>query len=298
MSRTTGSAPHEDPCRTSLSRLSEHLCRPRQHRGARRARAGARARARACARSGCATPVPPGEIDLFYVGGGQDREQALVAHDLVTKAEALSEAVENGAAFLAVCGGYQLLGRFYRDASGEEQPGVGHPAAAHGRRRAADDRRRPARVPVGRRRRSPGSRTTPAGRSSTPARSRSAESSPASATTASHATRAAATGASTARTCTARCCPATRGSPTGCLPRRSPTPRATIEATPFAPLERRARAARRTPVSAEAGPRRAADKLVGLARFALQARLTRLARPERAEVHGGVARLPARRGSA
>ena len=70
-------------------------------------------------------PVPPGEIDLFYVGGGQDREQALVARDLAAKAGPLREAVEAGAAFLAVCGGYQLLGRSYRDVSGEELPGIG-----------------------------------------------------------------------------------------------------------------------------------------------------------------------------
>jgi CobQ-like glutamine amidotransferase family enzyme len=69
--------------------------------------------------------VPAGEVDLFYIGGGQDREQALVAPDLVSKSEALREAVEGDAAFLAVCGGYQLLGRFYRDAAGEEQPGIG-----------------------------------------------------------------------------------------------------------------------------------------------------------------------------
>jgi CobQ-like glutamine amidotransferase family enzyme len=74
---------------------------------------------------GMGDPVPAGEVDLFYVGGGQDREQALVAHDLVTKAPALREAVEADAAFLAVCGGYQLLGRFYRDVAGEEQPGIG-----------------------------------------------------------------------------------------------------------------------------------------------------------------------------
>jgi len=67
----------------------------------------------------------PGGIDLFYVGGGQDREQALVAHDLTGKAEALREAVEADAAFLAVCGGYQLLGRSYRDVAGEELPGIG-----------------------------------------------------------------------------------------------------------------------------------------------------------------------------
>jgi CobQ-like glutamine amidotransferase family enzyme len=70
-------------------------------------------------------PVPAGEVDLFYVGGGQDREQALVAADLAGKAPALREAVAGGAAFLAVCGGYQLLGRFYRDRSGAELPGVG-----------------------------------------------------------------------------------------------------------------------------------------------------------------------------
>jgi CobQ-like glutamine amidotransferase family enzyme len=68
--------------------------------------------------------VPAREIDLFYIGGGQDREQALVAHDLVAKADVLRESVEDDAAFLAVCGGYQLLGRFYRDVAGEDQPGI------------------------------------------------------------------------------------------------------------------------------------------------------------------------------
>jgi lipid II isoglutaminyl synthase (glutamine-hydrolysing) len=69
--------------------------------------------------------VPAGEVDLFYVGGGQDREQELVAHDLAAKAEPLRAEVEDGAAFLAVCGGYQLLGRSYRDVAGNELPGIG-----------------------------------------------------------------------------------------------------------------------------------------------------------------------------
>jgi hypothetical protein len=68
--------------------------------------------------------VPHG-IDLFYVGGGQDREQELVAHDLVAKTNALHSAVADGAAFLAVCGGYQLLGRSYVDVAGTELPGIG-----------------------------------------------------------------------------------------------------------------------------------------------------------------------------
>jgi lipid II isoglutaminyl synthase (glutamine-hydrolysing) len=67
----------------------------------------------------------PGDHDLFYVGGGQDREQALVAADLAAKGASLREAVDGGAAVLAVCGGYQLLGRSYRDREGRELPGVG-----------------------------------------------------------------------------------------------------------------------------------------------------------------------------
>ena len=67
----------------------------------------------------------PDAHDLLYVGGGQDREQALIAPDLAAKGEAIREAVAAGTAALAVCGGYQLLGRFYRDRSGDEQPGAG-----------------------------------------------------------------------------------------------------------------------------------------------------------------------------
>ena len=45
------------------------------------------------------------------------------------KADALRDAVDGGAAFLAVCGGYQLLGRFYRDVAGDELPGHRPPPA-------------------------------------------------------------------------------------------------------------------------------------------------------------------------
>ncbi len=67
----------------------------------------------------------PGAYDLLYVGGGQDREQALIAPDIAAKGPALVEAVAGGAAVLAVCGGYQLLGGFYRDRYGAELPGAG-----------------------------------------------------------------------------------------------------------------------------------------------------------------------------
>jgi lipid II isoglutaminyl synthase (glutamine-hydrolysing) len=56
----------------------------------------------------------PGAHDLIYVGGGQDRDQMIVAEDMVaTKREALASAVDDGAALIAVCGGYQLLGHYY-----------------------------------------------------------------------------------------------------------------------------------------------------------------------------------------
>jgi CobQ-like glutamine amidotransferase family enzyme len=74
---------------------------------------------------GMGDTVRPGEHDLYYVGGGQDREQELIAPALAAMGPALQEAVAGGAAALAVCGGYQLFGRFYRDRSGDELPGVG-----------------------------------------------------------------------------------------------------------------------------------------------------------------------------
>jgi lipid II isoglutaminyl synthase (glutamine-hydrolysing) len=69
--------------------------------------------------------VRPGEHDLYYVGGGQDREQELIAPALAAMGPGLQEAIQGGAAALAVCGGYQLLGRFYRDRSGDELLGAG-----------------------------------------------------------------------------------------------------------------------------------------------------------------------------
>ena len=68
--------------------------------------------------------VPAGH-DLLYVGGGQDREQALIAPDLARKGEALRTAHARGVAMLAVCGGYQLLGRGYRARDGSFMPGAG-----------------------------------------------------------------------------------------------------------------------------------------------------------------------------
>jgi lipid II isoglutaminyl synthase (glutamine-hydrolysing) len=74
---------------------------------------------------GLGEPVSPGEFDLLYVGGGQDREQALIAPDLASRRDELLETLDGGTALLAVCGGYQLLGRGYRGLAGEDLPGAG-----------------------------------------------------------------------------------------------------------------------------------------------------------------------------
>jgi lipid II isoglutaminyl synthase (glutamine-hydrolysing) len=69
--------------------------------------------------------VDPAAHDLFYIGGGQDRDQVAVAEDMAaTKRDALHQAADRGAAVLAVCGGYQLLGHSYQ-LGDEELPGVG-----------------------------------------------------------------------------------------------------------------------------------------------------------------------------
>jgi CobQ-like glutamine amidotransferase family enzyme len=64
--------------------------------------------------SGLGEPLLQDAHDLFYLGGGQDRDQLLCAEDLIqTKSASLHRAAARGAVVLGVCGGYQLLGRSY-----------------------------------------------------------------------------------------------------------------------------------------------------------------------------------------
>ena len=75
--------------------------------------------------SGLGERLDPDGADIYYIGGGQDRDQALCAVDLAeVKRDALHAAAARGAVILAVCGGYQLLGHSYE--LGEETlPGTG-----------------------------------------------------------------------------------------------------------------------------------------------------------------------------
>jgi CobQ-like glutamine amidotransferase family enzyme len=88
--------------------------------------------------AGLGERIDPREHDLYFIGGGEDRQQRLAAPDLtVVKGPPLRDACEGGAVLLAVCGGYQLLGHFYRPANGADLEGLGlldlhtlHPGSA------------------------------------------------------------------------------------------------------------------------------------------------------------------------
>ena len=65
------------------------------------------------------------DADIFFMGGGSDRGQSIVYSDLTKYRNILTNAIENNSVFLAICGGYQLLGESYIDAMGNRIPGLG-----------------------------------------------------------------------------------------------------------------------------------------------------------------------------
>jgi len=76
--------------------------------------------------AGVGDPVDPAAHDMYYLGGGQDRDQAVVAQDLAAvKGDALRAAAADGAVVLAVCGGFQLAGHGYTALDGSRMPGIG-----------------------------------------------------------------------------------------------------------------------------------------------------------------------------
>jgi CobQ-like glutamine amidotransferase family enzyme len=74
---------------------------------------------------GLGEPLDPGLADVILIGGGQDRDQSIVAEELVRLRPAIREALAEGAALLAVCGGYQMLGHRYLGHHGDDIPGLG-----------------------------------------------------------------------------------------------------------------------------------------------------------------------------
>ncbi len=64
------------------------------------------------------------DFDIVMFGGGQDFEQTVVAKDLQNKKEDLIQYIEDNGVVVAICGGFQLLGRYYVNASGERLNGI------------------------------------------------------------------------------------------------------------------------------------------------------------------------------
>lgn len=75
---------------------------------------------------GIGESLEAGRYDIYFWGGGQDREQIQVAEDIQgPKGEFLRSEIEDDAPVLAVCGGYQLLGQRYHPHQGDDLPGLG-----------------------------------------------------------------------------------------------------------------------------------------------------------------------------
>lgn len=75
---------------------------------------------------GLGEPLDASRFDLYFWGGGQDREQIAVSKDVQgAKGRDLKAAIEDGVPILAVCGGYQFLGHKYHPFEGDDLPGIG-----------------------------------------------------------------------------------------------------------------------------------------------------------------------------
>lgn len=71
-------------------------------------------------------PAPDfSQYDMIYIGGGADLEQQHIANDLLSCKDGIEKAYKNGTFLFLICGGYQLMGKYYRDADGNEIPGLG-----------------------------------------------------------------------------------------------------------------------------------------------------------------------------
>src|SRR3990167_9465494 len=65
------------------------------------------------------------DFDFYFFGGGQDKAQIIVGVDLQKKKQAIKKAVNDGAVLLSVCGGYQLLQKYFKTKTGEIIEGIG-----------------------------------------------------------------------------------------------------------------------------------------------------------------------------
>jgi len=81
---------------------------------------------RRCQWRGIEVEVKEVSPDILFMGGGQDRQQKIVAEDFKKgRGEEIKEFIENGGVGLFICGAYQLMGKFYRPAEGPDLEGLG-----------------------------------------------------------------------------------------------------------------------------------------------------------------------------
>lgn len=73
--------------------------------------------------TGC--DINPDLFDIYFIGGGQDKQQIDVAKEMQKQKENLKQAAEDNAVMLAICGGYQLLGKYYLPHEGDKLEGIG-----------------------------------------------------------------------------------------------------------------------------------------------------------------------------
>lgn len=69
-------------------------------------------------------PFDFAQVDIAFGGGGQDRGQLIVGPDLQLRGEDVRRAVQTGLPVLVICGLYQLFGRGFTTASGQDIPGI------------------------------------------------------------------------------------------------------------------------------------------------------------------------------
>lgn len=68
--------------------------------------------------------IDPDFFDFYFIGGGQDKQQIIVSEELLLQKENLLEARDKMAVFLAICGGFQLFGHYYRPHNAEDIKGI------------------------------------------------------------------------------------------------------------------------------------------------------------------------------
>ncbi len=70
--------------------------------------------------------IKANEVDIYFFGGGQDQAQTDIANDLIKlKGHSIRADIERGVPLLSICGGYQLLGDYYKPHEGDKLPGLG-----------------------------------------------------------------------------------------------------------------------------------------------------------------------------